>query len=149
MPESNVAEFCDSMITTPMRRYLWTISLSIQDLLDDNEYGLGLSLLAGKQGLSNRVSSSRIQKPGLALAGYTEHLHPDRMQVLGNTEISYLKQIDGRVAAENVAALCSLSHLLFHRHQGSCARPSSCSIWRTPTVFRCSQPPTNHQPSYH
>ena len=83
------------------------ISLSIQDLLNDNEYGLGLSLLAGEQGLSHRVSSSRIQKPGLALAGYSEHLHPDRVQVLGNTEISYLQQIDSRVAAENIAALCN------------------------------------------
>lgn len=82
-------------------------TLSIQDMLTENEYGLGLSLLAGKQGLTHRVSSSRIQKPGLALAGYSEHLHPDRLQVLGNTEISYLQQIDSRVAAENLATLCS------------------------------------------
>ena len=54
------------------------ISLSLQDLLNDSEYGLGLSLLAGERGLTHRVSSSRIQKPGLALAGYTEHLHPSR-----------------------------------------------------------------------
>jgi HPr kinase/phosphorylase len=83
------------------------ISLSIQDLLSDTEYGLGLSLLAGGRGISHRISSARIQKPGLALAGYTEHLHPDRLQVLGNTEISYLQQIDHRVAAENLAALCN------------------------------------------
>lgn len=83
------------------------ISLSIKDLLTENEYGLSLSLLAGKQGLSHRISSSRIQKPGLALAGYTEHLHPDRLQVLGNTEISYIQQIDSQVAADNLAAICS------------------------------------------
>jgi HPr kinase/phosphorylase len=83
------------------------ITLSINDLLTDNEYGLALTLLAGRQGLSNRISSSRIQKPGLALAGYTEHLHPDRLQVLGNTEISYLMQSYNQVAAENLTALCS------------------------------------------
>lgn len=83
------------------------ISLSIQQLLDDTEYGLGLALLAGGQGLGNRVFSSRIQKPGLALAGYTEHLHPDRIQVLGNTEISYLNQIDDRLALESIRTLCS------------------------------------------
>ncbi|MHB8120870.1 MAG: HPr(Ser) kinase/phosphatase [Desulfuromonadaceae bacterium] len=82
-------------------------SLSIQDMLTENDYGLDLSLLAGEQGLTHRVSSSRIQKPGLALAGYFEHLHPDRLQVLGNTEISYLQQIDSRVAAENISTLCS------------------------------------------
>lgn len=83
------------------------ISLTIQDLLDDIEYGLGLTLLAGRGGLTNRVVSSRIQKPGLALAGYTEHFHPDRIQVLGNTEISYLNKIDDRLAEECVRAVCS------------------------------------------
>lgn len=83
------------------------ISLSIQQLLDDTEYGLGLTLLAGGKGLGNSVFSSRIQKPGLALAGYTEHLHPDRIQVLGNTEISYLNQIDDRLALESIRTLCT------------------------------------------
>jgi len=83
------------------------ISFSLQELLNDSEYGLGLSLLAGERGLSHRVSSPRIQKPGLALAGYTEHLHPARIQVLGNTEISYLTSIDEQVAAESMRKLCS------------------------------------------
>lgn len=83
------------------------ITLSIQEILNDKEYGLGLSLIAGERGLVNRVSSSRIQKPGLALAGYTEHLHPDRIQVLGNTEISYLHQLDPAIVFETVKILCS------------------------------------------
>jgi len=83
------------------------ISLSLQEILNDSEYGLGLALLAGERGLVHRVSSSRIQKPGLALAGYTEHLHPTRIQVLGNTEISYLEQIDDNVAVDCIRKLCS------------------------------------------
>ena len=83
------------------------ISLSLQELLNDSEYGLGLTLLAGESGLTHRVTSSRIQKPGLALAGYTEHLHPSRIQVLGNTEISYLKQSDDNIASESIRKLCS------------------------------------------
>ncbi|MDD5286461.1 MAG: HPr(Ser) kinase/phosphatase [Desulfuromonadaceae bacterium] len=82
------------------------ITLSIKEILEDTEYGLGLTLIGGEQGLSNRVSSSRIQKPGLALAGYTEHLHPDRIQVLGNTEISYLEQIDPGIVKETIESLC-------------------------------------------
>jgi len=83
------------------------VSLSIRDLLNDTEYGLLLSLLAGGEGLTNRVSSSRIQKPGLALAGYMEHLHPDRIQVLGNTEISFLQHIEEQVAERNLNTLCN------------------------------------------
>ncbi len=84
-----------------------TISLSIKDLLEDDEYGLDLRLIAGEAGLSHRLYSSRIQKPGLALTGYTEHLHPDRVQVLGNTEISYLSQISEDQAVGYVQKLCS------------------------------------------
>jgi len=81
-------------------------SFSLRELLNDSEYGLGLALLAGERGLDHQVSSPRIQKPGLALAGYTEHLHPARIQVLGNTEISYLTSIDEHVADESIRKLC-------------------------------------------
>ena len=83
-----------------------SISLAIQDLLDDTEYGLELVLLAGGAGVGHRIHSSRIQKPGLALTGYTEHLHPDRVQVLGNTEISYLRQIAEQQALTHIQKLC-------------------------------------------
>ena len=84
-----------------------SVSLAIADLLKDEEYGLDLELVAGERGLSHRIYSSRIQKPGLALTGYTEHLHPDRVQVLGNTEISYLHQFPEDRAADAVGKLCS------------------------------------------
>jgi HPr kinase/phosphorylase len=82
-------------------------SLAIEDLLKEGEYGLDLKLVSGRKGLSRRINSSRIQKPGLALSGYTEHLHPDRVQVLGNTEISYLHQLPEERAAQAVRKLCS------------------------------------------
>ncbi|RKH13633.1 HPr kinase/phosphorylase [Corallococcus praedator] len=65
-------------------------SIRISQLLEDEGHDLRLTLMAGAQGLKRTVDSSRIQKPGLALAGFTEHLHPHRVQVFGNTEISYL-----------------------------------------------------------
>lgn len=68
-------------------------SIKISRLLDDTDYDLRLQLIAGDQGLDKKISSSRIQKPGLALTGFTEHLHPERVQVFGNTEISYLETL--------------------------------------------------------
>ncbi len=81
-------------------------SLSIEDLLRDTDYGMALSLLAGGSGLAKRITTSRIQKPGLALTGYTEHLHADRVQILGNTEISYLRQLPEDLARNNIDTLC-------------------------------------------
>ena len=83
------------------------LSLSIRDLLEDVEYGLDLALVAGNYGLTNRIFTSRIQKTGLALTGYTEHLHPDKIQILGNTEISYLKQLPEHEAEVYIGKICS------------------------------------------
>lgn len=83
------------------------ITLSIKDLLEESDYGLDLKLFSGDVGLSNRISSPRIQKPGLALTGYTRHLHPNRIQILGNTEISYLNQLDEKSGLSHMKALCA------------------------------------------
>ena len=69
-------------------------SIKIARLLEDRDYGLQLTLVTGAEGLGRVITSSRIQKPGLALAGYTEHLHAERVQVFGITEISYLITLD-------------------------------------------------------
>ena len=68
-------------------------SIRISALLEDRDYDLQLTLLAGERGLGRTLNSPRIQKPGLALTGFTEHLHPHRVQVFGNTEISYLRTL--------------------------------------------------------
>src|SRR5579864_2139182 len=68
-------------------------SIKISKLLAESDYDLKLELVAGREGLERGISSSRIQKPGLALTGFTEHLHPERVQVFGNTEISFLRTL--------------------------------------------------------
>ncbi len=82
--------------------------LSIQELLAEREAGLDLQLLAGESGLGKTVQVPRIQKPGLALAGYAFNLHPDRIQVLGSTELSYLEHLPADKAEENLRQLCTL-----------------------------------------
>ncbi len=82
--------------------------LSIRELLAEKEAGLDLELLAGEAGLENLIKVPRIQKPGLALAGYTRSLHPDRVQVLGATELTYLDALSRKKAVENIRQLCQL-----------------------------------------
>jgi len=80
-------------------------SIKISRLLEDSDYDLRLQLVVGEKGLDKRISSSRIQKPGLALTGFTEHLHPERVQVFGNTEISYLETLAEARQQEVLATL--------------------------------------------
>jgi len=52
-----------------------------------------LTLLAGSAGLFRRITHSRIQKSGLALAGHYHGVVPTRIQILGETELSFLHQL--------------------------------------------------------
>ncbi len=76
------------------------LSIEVAQLLSDESAGFSLSLIAGKHGMERRITVPRIQKPGLALTGYTEQVHPERVQILGATEINYLERLteEGRVA---------------------------------------------------
>jgi len=63
-------------------------AITVGELLERAE--LEVTAVAGHAGISRIVSVPRIQKPGLALTGWPEQLHPHRVLVLGGTEIEYL-----------------------------------------------------------
>lgn len=65
--------------------------LHVKDLLSDAAAFLDLRLIAGEKGLSGVITSPQIQKPGLALAGFFEYLHPGRVQILGRSEVEFLE----------------------------------------------------------
>lgn len=80
--------------------------LPVSELLSASAKYVGLRLVSGKKLIDERfITSPRIQKPGLALAGYTEYVHEGRVQILGSTEINYLKTLSPeqrKTAAENL-----------------------------------------------
>lgn len=55
---------------------------------------LELEALTGDLGLDRLVPDADIASPGLALAGYHGRFMPDRLHVLGETEIMYLASLD-------------------------------------------------------
>jgi HPr kinase/phosphorylase len=65
-----------------------TAGITVAELIERAE--LGVTVVAGSAGLSRTVTVPRIQKPGLALTGWPEQLHANRVLVLGGTEIDYL-----------------------------------------------------------
>ncbi|MBI5420272.1 MAG: HPr(Ser) kinase/phosphatase [Deltaproteobacteria bacterium] len=50
-----------------------------------------MRLLAGADGLTREITEQRIQKAGLALTGEVQSTHEGRIQVLGDTEITYFE----------------------------------------------------------
>jgi HPr kinase/phosphorylase len=70
------------------------MKILVKVLRTDREFGLQIDLLAGEGGLSRKISNARVQKPGLALAGYLQSVRPECVQVLGKTEMSYLSGLE-------------------------------------------------------
>ena len=85
-----------------------TPTLTVRSLLDESAE-LRLVLLAGESGLGRRITIQRIQKPGLALAGFVRQVHPERVQILGATEISYLETLSEDAAPRSVEAFFTLN----------------------------------------
>lgn len=67
-------------------------SIETGELLKDKD--LNLTLVAGKNGLKRRVVFSKIQKPGLAFAGFTSYVNKGRVQIIGLSEIDYLSKLN-------------------------------------------------------
>jgi HPr kinase/phosphorylase len=65
-------------------------ALTVRALASGDARHLRLRLVAGRRGLSNLVLLSRVQRPGLALNGYTEYIRYGRVQIVGKSEIGYL-----------------------------------------------------------
>ena len=81
--------------------------MAVRELLTDPAAEpLGLTLLAGEDGLANLINRARIQKPGLALAGFLEYIHAGRVQILGKSEMAFLAERAPVERARIVAQLC-------------------------------------------
>lgn len=69
--------------------------LRVSDLLERRTQALDLTLLAGREGLTREITNADISSPGLVLAGFTDRFPRRRIQVLGETEIMFLRSLDG------------------------------------------------------
>ena len=76
-------------------------SVTVREFATAPSLGLALEVVQENQGMENVIRSQRIQKLGMALAGFSGYIHPDRVQVFGSSELVYLH---GLSAEERSAA---------------------------------------------
>ena len=69
-------------------------TVTVKQIYKDNKDRLKLKLVGKSGGLDRMVSEKDVHRPGLALAGFVELFTYHRVQVLGNTEILYVKKLD-------------------------------------------------------
>lgn len=67
---------------------------------------LEFELIAGQAGVDVReISNPRIQKPGLALAGFLPYVKPGRVQILGESEYAYLRTLPEDEITQRILAI--------------------------------------------
>jgi HPr kinase/phosphorylase len=69
---------------------------------------LGMRVVAGQSGFQRPISWGRIQRPGLALAGFLPFIKPGRIQIVGESELHYFATMPADLRHERVAAICAL-----------------------------------------
>lgn len=83
--------------------------ITVKKLLEEKSDYLQLELLSGESGLDNKIFKSRIQRPGLALSGFMDKLDPERVQVLGSTELDFLASLEKKRMIEVLSAITGFS----------------------------------------
>lgn len=81
--------------------------INVAELFKQTRRKLKLNWVAGASGGSKTLSSVTVSKPSLALIGYLNFVHPNRVQVLGCAEMDYLRSLPAKEATQSIENLYS------------------------------------------
>lgn len=80
--------------------------MKVRELYEEESRDFKLKIIAGKKGLGrNEITTVDIYRPGLVLAGFTEYFLAERIQIIGKTEVSYIKTLNRKSKDEAVDRL--------------------------------------------
>ncbi|PTX16711.1 HPr(Ser) kinase/phosphatase [Halanaerobium congolense] len=61
-----------------------------------------LEIRAGRSGIKREVKVSDIKRPGIELAGFWKHFAPERVNLIGRTELSFLKGLGEEILKKRI-----------------------------------------------
>lgn len=114
--------------------------MTVRKLAEIMGQKLMLSPVCGDEGFGRLVTSPDISRPGLALTGFTHRFLHDRIQIFGETEITYLASLDRssrETAIGNIfqfPVYCCIVTKGYEPPEELCdaARKSDCAVFRSP-----------------
>ncbi|NBO19764.1 MAG: HPr(Ser) kinase/phosphatase [Proteobacteria bacterium] len=81
-------------------------SVTVGDFFEKNSEPLQMTLLGSASGFARTIKEPSVNRPGLALSGFFTYFAYRRVQVIGHSEVSYLKSLPHEVAEERFRMLC-------------------------------------------
>lgn len=80
-------------------------SLSVSRLFEEQREDLQLEILTESLASCREITVSDIHRPGMALMGFVDNFLPERIQILAQTEMTYLATLGERAAREAIDRL--------------------------------------------
>jgi HPr kinase/phosphorylase len=115
-------------------------AVRVGELLGEELDYLHLSVLSGETHLDNLITHPRVQKPGLAFAGYYAYIKPGRVQIVGESETEYLKTLREKERRERLDRITSLPVPVFVVTKGIAPLPGFLSLCQSREVPVLSSP---------
>ncbi len=66
-----------------------------------------IEIVAGKAGIKREITESDIKRPGIELAGFWKYFTPERVNLIGKTEISFLNELDADILKHRIEQFVS------------------------------------------
>ncbi len=115
-------------------------AVPVADLMGEELDYLHLTVLSGESHLDNPITHPRVQKPGLAFAGYYAYIKPGRVQIIGESEAEYLKTLDEEERRERLDQITGLPVPVFVITKGLPALPGFLALCQNREVPVLSSP---------
>ncbi len=81
------------------------MSLTVGSLLKEQGAPLRLELVTGEKSLQRQVKVSELNRPGLALIGFSEGFRAERIQIIGRGEQAYCLKAPAKELAKSLASM--------------------------------------------
>jgi HPr kinase/phosphorylase len=82
-------------------------TITVERFYTEEAQNLSLKLVAGASGLGRVIREPTVNRPGLALAGFTRYFANKRLQIVGNAESCFLRTLPPQERAQRYANLFS------------------------------------------
>ena len=79
--------------------------LRVESLVSPAARDMDLSVIAGAERLANPITTPELNRPGLAFAGFYKVFSHNRIQIVGNTEMSYLRSLSPDARRQRLAEM--------------------------------------------
>ncbi len=108
------------MRTLPTRDADKGVTFSVADFVEAGEKRLCLKVLVGGKGLERIIEEPVVSRAGLALTGFFEHFPWQRVQMIGNAESAYIRNLGEEAWQKRFQDLLQRKAHLFVFTDGNC-----------------------------